>query len=347
MSGFGGHSTAPRGLFENGTWRSTGDCNPRNPAVHFQVKKAGANTGRWFYTCQKHKDDPTNCRFFLWDDDAKPREERALLNNSRTEPGRTAQDTPAQTQRLPEPPPPYTAEVGPSETPRKRTRTFIEGDHDENEDEFAFDQGDVALTNELEQVARDVETPRKAVRIDANTVPGRRKLPWTRAEPADGMPTPQSEPRVSKDLFPTRFSAPGSSFLTPSKYEGPDNGHSSRRTPASSPFDTPTPTRHRDAGLDSSDDDLVRDVFGLLREEDVALDEQAEKSLSSLLSKSVLRTQGIIKGREYTRLTLKAKDAKITELQHRVTTLEAELEAEKALVKHLRWQAETGHLSDS
>jgi hypothetical protein len=39
-------------------------------------------------------------------------------------------------------------------------------------------------------------------------------------------------------------------------------------------------------------------------------------------------------------LALKAKDAKIAELQHRIDTLEAELETERAIVKHLRWEKE-------
>jgi hypothetical protein len=48
----------------------------------------------------------------------------------------------------------------------------------------------------------------------------------------------------------------------------------------------------------------------------------------------------IISRREISRLALKARDAKISELQHRVTTLEADLETERAIVKHLRWERE-------
>jgi hypothetical protein len=44
--------------------------------------------------------------------------------------------------------------------------------------------------------------------------------------------------------------------------------------------------------------------------------------------------------REISRLALKAKDAKIAELQHRIETLQAELETERAIVKHLRWENE-------
>jgi hypothetical protein len=52
MSGFRGERTyngqAPpklKGLFERGVWKC--DCDPRLPAVHFQVKKVGPTKGRW------------------------------------------------------------------------------------------------------------------------------------------------------------------------------------------------------------------------------------------------------------------------------------------------------------
>lgn len=64
-------------------WPSPGDCSPRRPAPYFQVKKENHNKGKWFYTCDKRK-----CRFFLFDDDAKPREREALLrHNCRSENG--------------------------------------------------------------------------------------------------------------------------------------------------------------------------------------------------------------------------------------------------------------------
>lgn len=70
-----------RGLFASGLWHC--DCTPRLPAEHFKVRKDGKNHGRWFYTCQKPQHE--RCGFFLWDEDAKPREESAVLGNSRTE----------------------------------------------------------------------------------------------------------------------------------------------------------------------------------------------------------------------------------------------------------------------
>lgn len=87
-----------RGRFDNGIWMC--DCNPRLPAEHFQVKKESPNKGKWFYTCQRGSTNrPKNqehlhiplskesgCKFFLWDEDAKPREEAAVLMGARSEP---------------------------------------------------------------------------------------------------------------------------------------------------------------------------------------------------------------------------------------------------------------------
>ncbi|KAK1824145.1 hypothetical protein LTR12_001446 [Friedmanniomyces endolithicus] len=76
------HRAVLKGLFADGVWQC--ECNPRLPAEHFKVKKEGKNQGRWFYTCQNQ--EPKRCGFFLWDEDAKPREEAAVLGASRTEP---------------------------------------------------------------------------------------------------------------------------------------------------------------------------------------------------------------------------------------------------------------------
>ncbi|MCJ1469629.1 hypothetical protein MMC07_008264 [Pseudocyphellaria aurata] len=68
-----------KGLFSDGVWKC--NCEPRLPAPRFQTKKEGPNHGRWFYKCPKQR-----CNFFLWDDDARPREMAAASSNSNTEP---------------------------------------------------------------------------------------------------------------------------------------------------------------------------------------------------------------------------------------------------------------------
>ncbi|KAF2650156.1 hypothetical protein K491DRAFT_683239 [Lophiostoma macrostomum CBS 122681] len=321
----------------NGVWHC--DCNPRQPAVHFQTKKEGANQGRWFYSCQKQRDDPRSCKFFLWDSDAKPREQRALQSNSRTEPNRT-NATPTRPQRDISPPPPYTVESGPSESVRKRNRALVDEDEDEDEDDYGFDREDTEFDNELNRAVVAAETPRKAARTESHTTP-RRTLPWDteRNVAAGSLPTPQTDQRT-KDPFSTRFSQPGGSFLTPSRFHDED-AQRQTVTPASSPFDTPTPARFKDVGTEKPDD-IVQDVFGLLREEGVVLDTKPESSLRRLLEKHARRAEGANQGREVARRHMVAKDARITELTYKNNTLQAELEAEKATITMMVWERDKG-----
>ncbi|KAK9370379.1 hypothetical protein V1509DRAFT_617593 [Lipomyces kononenkoae] len=55
------------GLYEDGVWKC--NCVPRRQAAYRLVKKDGRNKGRFFYGCATGK-----CKFFLWEEDALPRE---------------------------------------------------------------------------------------------------------------------------------------------------------------------------------------------------------------------------------------------------------------------------------
>ncbi|KAK4251256.1 hypothetical protein C7999DRAFT_28288 [Corynascus novoguineensis] len=63
----------PGGKFEGGIWHCA--CDPAPHAAFLQVKKEGNNKGRWFYTCQKPREE--QCGFFMWENVAKAREQRA------------------------------------------------------------------------------------------------------------------------------------------------------------------------------------------------------------------------------------------------------------------------------
>ncbi|KAJ4372323.1 hypothetical protein N0V83_004097 [Neocucurbitaria cava] len=342
MSGFrgrgrggrgGGGGAALRGSFVNGVWQC--DCNPRVPAVHLQVKKNNENKGKWFRTCQKSEGE--RCGFFLWDDHAQPREAAALANNSRTEPARAnlnvTPNTPSR--RQPSPPPPYTVQSESAGPSRKRTRSVS----DNVNDDYGFGQADEAFNDELNDVMAQVETPSKAAKTTNFATPAatRRKLPWQMDKPngtsAYGLQTPQTDRRPPTDPFASRSAASCGSLFTPSKRDDDDAAQTA--TPSSS-FETPTPNRFHDVVADN----LVQDVFGLLHEAHVQLGPQTTSDLRSMLSKHVRNAEGYKRGRDVIRTTVKAKDAKITELTYRVSTLEAELEAEKALVKHLQWEAQ-------
>ena len=93
--------------------------------------------------------------------------------------------------------------------------------------------------------------------------------------------------------------------------------------------------------------DLVGDVLGLLQKANIQLDIDTTNDLKILLSKHANNAEGYKRRRDVLQTAVKAKDAKITELTYRVSTLKAELEAEQAMVKHLQWEAQTGLQFDS
>jgi hypothetical protein len=191
----------------------------------------------------------------------------------------------------------------------------------------------------LSQALIEAETPSKAARTTNLTTPGasRRILPWKQGEPsANGLQTPQTDRRTPGDPFASRQPAQSATLFTPSRVN--EDQTPQIATPSSS-FDadaTPTPSRFKNVVAD----DLVTDVFGLLKEANVRFNGHIETELKRLLSKHANHARGVAMGRDVSRTTVKAKDAKITELTYRINTLEAELEAEKATTKHLQWEAD-------
>lgn len=253
-----------------------------------------------------------------------------MSSNSRTEPENGVPITPSKRQSSPQPP--YTVSSTSSEPSRKRNRTAIDLD-----DEFGFEQAD-DFDSELANVMNAIETPSKAVKTSEHATPStRRKLPWQMDQPTTstriGLQTPQTDRKFLRDPFNTR-TTPIGAISTPSRKNEIDDELHQTATPSSS-AETPTPARFRNI----APEDLVRDVFELLQGDNVRLSGDTDTKLKDVLSKHAKGAEGYKRGRDVIRSTVKAKDAKITELTYRVNTLEAELEAEKAMVKHLQWEA--------
>lgn len=216
------------------------------------------------------------------------------------------------------------------ESSRKRVQATI-GDLD---DDYDFEAADDAFRAELNHAMTAVETPRKAVKTHEFATPStRRTLPWNQdheiAAKASELQTPQTSQTARAGSFSSRL---GGSLFTPSR--SVDETHRIA-TPSSSPYDAPTPSRFKDVG----GDDLIHGVLGLLQDANVKLGSAKESDLTKLLSKHAETTEGLKRGRDVTRTIIKARDAKITELTYRISTLEAELEAERAMVKHLQWES--------
>jgi hypothetical protein len=209
---------------------------------------------------------------------------------------------------------------------------------DNSDDEYSLGQVD---DDDLNQVMVAAETPSKAGRTTDFTTPApkRQKLPWQMESGSssrnNGLQTPRTHHKSQvDDPFASKHPTSRSALFTPTSGANAD-GNKQVATP-SSPFETPTPSRSRNA----VDEDVVKDVFDMLKDSNVALPKHCEKELRAVLVRHGKNAEGYKRGRDFMCSTVKAKDAKITELMHRNNTLAAELEAEKATVKYLLWEAQ-------
>ncbi|KAF7163469.1 hypothetical protein CNMCM5623_008370 [Aspergillus felis] len=311
-----------RGLFLEGVWRC--NCPERPPAIRLQTKNHGVNHGRWFYTCQKpqHK----RCNFFLWQSDAEAREKLAVLSSSRTEP-RSANNTPTkptvQGSGLLTPQTDTKVQdvrgmsVNRTPTPSKSGKARMMR---EDTDEFSWDDSSGAeeLTELLERPRQPdfgQEGPRKAPRTVTITSPGKRKL--------SGIANEGSE--SASALTPTSTSSPRMQTRLP---------------PASAELSmTPTPGRYRNVlSTDAHDDssELGLEALKILESHKVVVPKQAQDELLALLNQHDLKTKGIIRGRDISRIALKKKDETIMKLNERIASLETQREMDRAIIDGLR-----------
>jgi len=149
----------------------------------------------------------------------------------------------------------------------------------------------------------------------------------------DAWPTPMTSGGIQREPLTTPDN---------SNHERP-LGNSDGRAHIQNPLVTPTPSRFRDAmenpdisgssNLSHDDYEITKEVMGLLRDKDIGY--ATSSSIRHILNQYALKTLGITRGRDITRLALKSKDTKIAELQQRITALEAERERNRAIVGRL------------
>lgn len=294
------------------------------------------------YTCQKPQ--PKRCKFFLWDDDAQIREKHTLISNSRSE-----LDTPKKS-------PSKSTRVGGLLTPGTGTsygnRSTVRGAQTEarrrldfslqtptkarksstlSSDEEAY-SWDESLDNEVGNLLggssssttrpkQPTFTPNKAPRTATNTSPSKRKLDDVFNDDDDDKPPPYSE------SAPTTQSSSTTASLSFSPVE------------ASA---TPTPRRYKDvlsaqgATSHNQPSDLASNILSILDRHDVGVPTTARDELVASLDQHHLKTQGIIRGRDISRMALKKKDEEIQALKARIERLETEREMDKVVISCLR-----------
>ncbi|KAF1348479.1 hypothetical protein BDV97DRAFT_353686 [Delphinella strobiligena] len=358
-----------RGLFADGIWLC--NCTPRLPAEHFKVKKEGPNKGRYFYTCQNS--EGRRCDFFLWDEDAKPREEAAVLSGKRDEPratqgvfdnaqtyngrgesiveetrygqqprqqfghGVSASQMSTQSQDLP---PPYSRQ---DESPQTLGRSTFDSNASNkrslSDTGFEFDDNDADAFDWDLSGQEAAELARMADRASLAPETPRKAVKTT----AYATPVTTGDRKLPwlEQAKEAAAQYTDSAPQTPSKSVGKAAIPTPNTTKATTamtiaPDTTPTPSRFRDALSESNASSLVDDVFTLLNSSSTSLNPDVSTELWTLLNNHDRKSQGISKGREMVRLALKARDIKVVELGARIASLEAEREVYRAKIRGLR-----------
>jgi hypothetical protein len=170
------------------------------------------------------------------------------------------------------------------------------------------------------------ESSRKAIKTDQFATPSNRR------KREEALQTPVTNGNRGDDVFGTSSTTRAEGGM----WDG--NEHFGLR----SPLETPTLSRFRDSiePIESRPErisqgyDVTEEVMELLKDQHI--DEETSLNLRQLLNKHALKISGIAKGRDITRVALKAKDAKIAELQQKITTLETEREMDKTFIKQFK-----------
>ena len=160
-------------------------------------------------------------------------------------------------------------------------------------------------------------TPRKVPRTQALTSPGKRTFIEMNAQPGGSADTGP----LSDDILTT-----------------PSTSHKSHTTGLLSPSITPAnrATQADERPPEAEPSTLAIEALEILRNSNSQLSAQVENDLVELINKHDLRTQGIVRGRDITRLAVHAKDKRIAELQTRIQILEAEKETNRRVMTHLK-----------
>lgn len=249
------------------------------------------------------------------------------------------------------PPPAYSSQQqGKSASKRKANAAMLDDDQDDDLLPWPLTgQEEEELVNAADSIMPPPETPRKVAKTGiyatpATTVEKKRTLPWQQVSAANpNTPTtPSLVGRQQTDYLDTPSKSPTKApFAIPDVAYGPTPTlQASMGTPQ---FKSPSPpSRHRDALSNPADSSSALTTEALAALAGTSIPPSVLSNLHGILSKHDLKTQGVVKGRDISRLGLKAKEAKIVELQARIASLEAEREVDRGVIRALRWEGENG-----
>ncbi|KAL8796932.1 MAG: hypothetical protein Q9195_000703 [Heterodermia aff. obscurata] len=295
------------------------------------------------YTCQKPQ--PTRCGFFLWGDEARGREAAVVLKNSRSEPKPAPQTPPKSVNgsvymtpqtgnstrsKSPDITTPYTPSKSSNVRSGARATVSTAATQEDSTEELFYDwplSDDEELLKAADQASSQSqnampppETPRKAVKIDTFSTPGKRRLSEMENDGAAAWPTPVSKSK-GDDVFTT-----------------PANGTGGKRLfTTTGAEETPTPVRFKDvAPSATADASLATEILKILKSAHVPIPPNTLDDIRDICNKQSLFTHGVIRGRDISRSLISKKDEKIVELQNNIEALHSERETSRAVIRHLR-----------
>ena len=164
------------------------------------------------------------------------------------------------------------------------------------------------------------ETPRKAIKTDSFSTPGKRSFDEMTETGRTAWPTPISATK-GDDVFTTPATSTGG-----------------RRLFSTSVSDgTPTPVRFNDvAATATAGSSFAAEILRTLKSAQVALPSNVRDEIRDICNKQSLFTHGVIKGRDISRSLIAKRDEKIVELQGTIEAMQSERETSRTVIRHLR-----------
>lgn len=209
--------------------------------------------------------------------------------------------------------------------------TAAEEDDNESEEFYDWPSSD---DEELSKAATNLSsslmpppptTPRKAMKIDTFSTPGKR----SNDNETNSLP-------ISK----LKFSAPNNAneeddvFTTPNTAMPRTVGLFSNFSNLPSRTETPTPRRFRD--IPGQDSDLAMQILQLFERKKLPLNSELKDEVRAIANKHNMYTRGVVNGRDISRAMIKKKSEEIAELQGTIEGFEAERAAQYSLIRKLR-----------
>lgn len=254
------------------------------------------------YTCARDQDHgETRCGFFLWADQAKVREEAALLNHANNETtnhqGQASDST--DRSRAPHsrgersPPPPYTPVRSSSASRGKRKENALDDDDDDFPRSFPNSRDD--NFRRFDDTPHRGESLSKMRKTDEYSTPSKRRLPWNDDYGKDReYQTPSTSRRRYNDDTDTprlAYPTPATERTVPMMESPYDRAQGLRRSTS------PTPRRGASsANIDVDAPSAHDEVFDILQSRPVYLESDEREKLQSLLKKHDLRAEGLLRG---------------------------------------------------